>query len=198
MEPRFVPKVEEVLRRAGWYPGRKVPEEQIEVLNQIHPLFPAARRVFEEFYGIYVEAEGIGEWGAFLSDEKGWRHNPDYRPNFCINPAMDPNGDLVAIRDTNDIQEAERDYGFKLYLLGYREYQISPLRNQWLIGGNITEIFIDVAGRVFFYFDEYIFAGDTFDRALHNMILKVHSKDGGRDGGMCAWDIERNAPRSDS
>src|ERR1700754_1321645 len=62
---RFSSQTEQVLRGAGWYPGRQVPEmitswEGEEMLSESQ-MFPAAKRVLLEFGGLFVDQSGSGE-----------------------------------------------------------------------------------------------------------------------------------------
>jgi len=69
--PRFSPQVEAVLRQAGWYPSRVVPDSQLEqwmvlewdTLPGFHfqtRMFSAAYHILREFGGLVIEQNGPG------------------------------------------------------------------------------------------------------------------------------------------
>lgn len=62
---RFSLQTEQVLRGAGWYPGRQVPEMvtswEGEAMLSEFQMFPAAKRVLLEFGGLFVDQSGSGE-----------------------------------------------------------------------------------------------------------------------------------------
>jgi hypothetical protein len=62
---RFSARTENTLQRAGWYPGRQVPDKLAywksnETLSRFE-MFPAAERILLEFGGLKVDQEGPGE-----------------------------------------------------------------------------------------------------------------------------------------
>ncbi|HEX9998232.1 MAG TPA: SUKH-3 domain-containing protein [Abditibacterium sp.] len=70
---RFLPEVEQVLRKAGWFPGREVPIRRMEEWALLN--FPAKEGVFQirifrsawyilrEFGDLLVKKDGLGATG---------------------------------------------------------------------------------------------------------------------------------------
>jgi hypothetical protein len=70
MPERFPPEVVEVLRNAGWFPGRRTDAQVAEAVDVVCrgigrygatiEVFPAATEALGEFCGLYVEQDGPG------------------------------------------------------------------------------------------------------------------------------------------
>jgi len=138
---RFSKQSERVLRRAGWYPGRQVPELVSKWKN--HPaiadieMFETAERFLLEFGGIEVTQSGPGVNLA--------------RSPFKIDPT-------VAYHQSDLFTEFGRMVDTRLYPLG-------EAADRWYylaIGEN---------GRVYYVMEDIVLAGYTEDEALENLLI---------------------------
>lgn len=59
MNFRFSPEVESRLREAGWHPGRQIDDEELQRLDSLRPLFPAAQIALREFSGLYAKKKSL-------------------------------------------------------------------------------------------------------------------------------------------
>lgn len=138
---RFSRQSERVLRQAGWYPGRQVPE--LVSMWKTHPfiadldMFETAERFLLEFGGITVTQSGPGVNLA--------------RSPFKIDPTLVYHqGDLF--------KEFGRMVDTRLYPLGEAAHGYYYLA----IGEN---------GRVYYLMDDIVLAGNTEDEALENLLI---------------------------
>ena len=145
---RFAPEVEKLLRQVGWYTGRKVSQGKIVSWDAVHPLFPEARRVLEEFAGLYFEGSGS-------------IYNPPLRLSFCIDPVEAHLGESFA--------EAENDLGCRVYPLGLQDYEISIWEGMRHVRGR-DALLLAEDGRVFNYYYSLGLIGETIERTLHNLL----------------------------
>lgn len=138
---RFSKHSERVLRKAGWYPGRQVPELVSTWKN--HPyiadleMFETAERFLLEFGGIKVTQSGPGVTLA--------------RSPFKIDPT-------VAYYERELFEKFGRMVDTRLYPLG-------EAADRWYylaIGEN---------GRVYYVMEDVLLAGDTEDEALENLLI---------------------------
>lgn len=97
MRNRFLPEVEDRLRVADWYPGRRIADAELERMDEKKPLFLYAQRAIEEFAGIYVESY-------------------NYKRSFCINP--------LALMEDDDLSLLERVMKRRIYPLGFIDYSV--------------------------------------------------------------------------
>jgi SUKH-3 immunity protein len=99
-KPRFPQAVYDVLVEAGWAPGRRVPDDQLQAWSEQlegFPLFESAERVLREFGGLSVDQEGPGLTSA--------------REPFEIDP-------LLALHEEDRFELYRDEYGVQLYPLG--------------------------------------------------------------------------------
>ena len=138
---RFSRQAEHALKRAGWYPGRQVPE--LVSMWKNHPfiadleMFETAERFLLEFGGITVTQSGPGETLA--------------RSPFKIDPT-------VAYYESDLFKKFGRMVDTRLYPLGeaaHRWYYLA-------IGEN---------GRVYYVMEDIVLAGHTEDEALENLLI---------------------------
>src|SRR5215204_604308 len=112
---RFTNQTEKTLRRAGWYPGRQVPNvvaswKDNAMLSEFE-MFPSAEKVLVEFGGLKIGKQGPGETCS--------------REPFEIDPALAGyEGDMF--RDFSALVNT------KLYPLG----EVAQGLGYWAIGEN--------------------------------------------------------------
>ncbi len=141
---RFPEDVADVLRKAGWFEGRRV-EQAAEcwtaALDELDAfeIFPAARDVLAEFGGIQVDQEGQGVDCA--------------REPFRIIP-------LAALDHGDGFAEWATVLGTQLYPLG------EAAAGQYLLT-------IDDEGRVCLLMADAQLLGDSFDEALVHLIRGI-------------------------
>jgi hypothetical protein len=179
MNPRFEPEVEEVLRAAGWFPGRKASEEELQAWDAMRPLFPAARRALEEFAGLYVEARGNLRLDE--PDEAGNpRWNPNYRSSFCIDP-------VAACEDYGnaEMDDYEKFFGCRMWCIGFNAYSVRLLKNGKKEVSGQDHFLMDEHGRMFLVDYDDTLVGDSIEQALHNLITAT---------GMQYWDVKNDVP----
>ena len=138
---RFSTETEQTLRRAGWYPGRHVPEvvsslKDNETLSGFE-MFPAAEEVLSEFGGLKVDQQGPGETGA--------------REPFQFDPAL-------AGYEEEFFSDFSRLVNTKLYPLG----EAANGHSYWAIGEN---------GNVYLVMFEIGLLGKNIEEALDNLII---------------------------
>jgi len=144
---RFSPLVEQVLRQAGWYPGRVVDEAQLEQWYAFNwqaeagycRIFPAALNVLREFGGLIIKQEGRGV--------------TCHRASFSIDPLS-----ALDIEDDNWI--------FDEWFLGESLFPIG-----WLSLNDMVAI--ATSGRVFSLTYGLKLWGHTFDEALEHLITGI-------------------------
>jgi SUKH-3 immunity protein len=138
---RFSRQSERVLRKAGWYPGRQVPE--LVSMWKNHPfiadleMFETAERFLLEFGGITVTQSGPGVNLA--------------RSPFKIDPTL-------VYHQSDLFKEFGRTVDTRLYPLG-------EAADGWYylaIGEN---------GRVYYVMEDIMLAGYTEDEALENLLI---------------------------
>ncbi|HET8670259.1 MAG TPA: SUKH-3 domain-containing protein [Candidatus Saccharimonadales bacterium] len=138
---RFSRHSERVLRKAGWYPGRQVPE--LVSMWKNHPfiadieMFETAERFLLEFGGITVTQSGPGVTSA--------------RSPFEIDPTL-------AAYQSDLFKEFGRMVDTRLYPLGEAAHGYYFLA----IGEN---------GRVYYVMQDIVLAGYTEDEALENLLI---------------------------
>jgi hypothetical protein len=158
-KPRFVPEVEQALRDAGWYEGRCLSDEEIArwcAFNRengagYYRIFPAALTVLREFGGVFVELDKPGV--------------TCYRNSFLLNPFA-----AVGLHESL-LQKVEWFLGeplFPLGVTGESQDDILALSNS----GKLYCFGID--GSPFL-------KGNTFDEALHNLIVGIMAQRVGFD-----------------
>ena len=143
---RFSPKVNETLRKAGWYPGRQVPDlvaswKANPMLSEFH-MFNSAESVLLEFGGLRIDEQGPGETCA--------------REPFEINPTL-------AAYEGDWFAHLSRRINTSLYPLG----EAAAGYYYWAIGEN---------ARVYLLMDELLVLGTDMDNALENLILGRQAK----------------------
>ena len=138
---RFTRQSERVLRKAGWYPGRQVPE--LVSMWKNHPsiadleMFETAERFLLEFGGITVTQSGPGVNLA--------------RSPFKIDPTL-------AAYQSDLFKEFGRMVDTWLYPLGEAE-------------GGYYFLAIGENGRVYYVMQDIVLAGYTEDEALENLLI---------------------------
>lgn len=138
---RFSKQSERVLRRAGWYPGRQVPE--LVSLWKKHPaiadieMFETAERFLLEFGGITITQSGPGVTLA--------------RSPFKINPAL-------AYHESALFKKFGAMVDTRLYPLGEA-------------GNGYYYLAIGENGRVYYVMQGIELAGYTEDEALENLLI---------------------------
>jgi hypothetical protein len=175
MEQRFNPEVENVLRAAGWFPGRQVSQKKLEEWEAIRPLFPAAHRVLREFGNLeipYITGPNMGH-----DDELALSFDP------FINWEPDSNESMAKF---------EEEFGCRLYPLGVSEAHLGFYKGERLLGYPGNALILDERGRLFCYFYGLGLIGNTFDKALCNFIL--HLKNPRWQFEAKLWDIRNDKP----
>lgn len=137
---RFSAQTENTLRRAGWYPGRQVPEKVAswkgnEMLSPFE-MFPAAERVLLEFGGLKVDERGLGETCA--------------REPFEADPTL-------AGYEQELFDYFSTFVNTRLYPLG----EVDNGHNYWAIGED---------DRVYLLMNDIQLLGKNIDQALENLI----------------------------
>lgn len=144
---RFPEDIANILKAAGWFPGRCV-EGMVDKWKAAldHPgglkMFSAAREVLLEFGGLRVDQQGPGVTCA--------------REPFVIDP-------MTAVLEDDYFSDWGKTIGVSLYPLGE-----AASANYYLA--------IDECGRVFLSEAELIFLGESFDDALVNLIRGIIGK----------------------
>jgi SUKH-3 immunity protein of toxin-antitoxin system len=139
---RFSSDADQLLREAGWYPGREMKGEVAEwahVLEQEgrgFPLFDAAERALLEFGGLQIKQSGPGIDVA--------------RAPFVLDP-------LLALGEDDRFFGYSRQIGVRLY----------PLGEAW---GGHSFLAIAEDGRVFLLMDEIEELAKSMDEALERLI----------------------------
>lgn len=138
---RFSLQTEQVLRRAGWYPGRQVPDivtswKREVMLSEFH-MFPSAERVLLEFGGLNVDQRGVGETCA--------------REPFEVDPTL-------AAYEGDRFSELSPLVSTKLYPLG----EAFSGNYYWAIGED---------DQLFVLMDDIQLLGKNIDEAFENLIL---------------------------
>jgi hypothetical protein len=142
MKVRFTSSVEDRLRKAGWYPGRKVPHLvsnwKVELSKSDRwTMFPKAEEALTEFGGLFVESSGVPL---------------DFRPAaFYVDPSR-------LIYESECFKTFEAQIGRRLYPLGE-------------LDSGIDFIGIDEKGWIYHLLTYITLQGRSFDEALEYMIL---------------------------
>jgi hypothetical protein len=172
---RFSRNVEDVLKQAGWFPGRAVSDEELDPWcafswqgesGYCHA-FPAAYRVLREFGGLVVEQELPGITCL--------------RESFSTDPLS-----ALGIDDHNWIFN-QWDVDDVLFPLG------------WIGEQKDRVLAITPRGRVYGFGYIPCLYGDTFDQAIDNLIigikplqLIIHNSDlKGREAGQVKEAVQR-------
>lgn len=139
---RFSDVVENILREAGWFPGRTMGNTLLQSNRDLErangfELFPAAEAAISEFGGLVVDQEGPGTVYA--------------REPFHIDPTL-------AIYEGELFAECSEKLKTKLYPLGE-----AATGNYFLAIGE--------DGRVFLIMEDILSVGENIDQALENLIL---------------------------
>ena len=154
MSERFSTPVEAVLREAGWYPGRRLSDDEITAM---HRGFATGRGRFGgQLDGAYLADAVLREFGGLVIAGPG--------PGLEINPrpfAIDPS---LAARYTETLIDVERAMRVILYPLGVEGMDEAVLAITDL--GKI--ISVDPTG-------EWLL-GDNFDEALDLLITGRHPR----------------------
>lgn len=138
---RFSAKTENTLQRAGWYPGRQVPDKLAswkdnEMLSHFE-MFPTAERILLEFGGLRVDEYGPGETCA--------------QEPFVVDPT-------VAAFEQELFRYFSTLVNTRLYPLG----EVDNGHNYWAIGEN---------KQVYLLMNDIQLLGDNIDEALENLII---------------------------
>ena len=137
---RFSPEVDEVLRAAGWAPGRQVPDSQLQAwsdrLGEGFTMFGTAAAALREFGGLEVDQSGPGE---------AWAREP-----FELDPAL-------AFGEEDRFQLHTDEYGMELFPLG-EAY------------GGYYFLAIDPTGRTYLVMDDIKLIAESFDEALESLV----------------------------
>ena len=138
---RFSDQTEKVLRRAGWFPGRQVPEavaswKTNEMLSEFE-MFPSAERVLLEFGGLKVREQGPGETCA--------------REPFDVDP-------LQAGYEQDMFSDYSATVNTRLYPLG----EVAGGLGYWAIGDN---------DHIYLLIHTIQLLGQNIDEALENLII---------------------------
>lgn len=138
---RFNLQAEEVLRGAGWFPGRQVPAmvaswKREVMLSEFH-MFPSAERVLLEFGGLIVDQRGLGETCA--------------REPFEVDPTL-------AAYEGDRFSELSPLVNTSLYPLG----EAFSGNYYWAIGED---------DQLYILMDDIRLLGKNTDEALENLIL---------------------------
>jgi hypothetical protein len=138
---RFTPTVDEVLRKAGWSPGRRVPDDQVDawcrMLGDGFTLSDAARAALAEFGGLEVAQSGPGVERA--------------REPFELDP-------ILAVGEEDRFQLYTEAYGLDLFPLGEA-------------AGSHYFLAIDPTGRTYLVMDDIQLLAESFDEALESLVL---------------------------
>jgi hypothetical protein len=138
---RFSLQTEQVLRAAGWYHGRHVPERvaswKREVMLSEFNMFQSAERVLLEFGGLNVDQRGLGETCA--------------REPFEVDPTL-------AANEGDRFSELSPLVSTRLYPLG----EAFSGNYFWAIGQN---------DQLYILMDDIQLLGKNIDEALENLIL---------------------------
>jgi len=146
---RFSPAVEQVLRAAGWFPGRTLPESEVEKWYAFRwkeePAYcyahAAALQVLREFGGLEVKQNAPGI--------------TCYREPFCIDPLA-----ALGIHDDGWLF-FEWDAPDRLYPLGCADRERDAV------------LAMTPRGQIFLLGEVLFRCGDTFDQALENLVLGI-------------------------
>jgi|SRR5215212_2566067 len=138
---RFSAKTENTLQRAGWYPGRQVPDKLAswkdnEMLAHFE-MFPTAERILLEFGGLRVDESGPGETCA--------------QEPFVVDPT-------VAAYEQELCRYFSTLVNTRLYPLG----EVDNGHNYWAIGEN---------NQVYLLMNDIQLLGEDIDEALENLII---------------------------
>lgn len=143
VDARFPPEVEEALRRAGWYPGRRVEENTVAVwCRELSAysgcrVFPAAVEVLREFGGLEIDKPGAepradDENSTYHLSVKFWPSHLDavtrrgwLAREWVLNEVLFPIGVYSVEEIFLAVSSTKRIYGF-----GY---------GMWFCGENIDE-----------------------------------------------------------
>ena len=137
---RFTPAVEEVLRAAGWSPGRELPDSRLQAwsdqLGGGFTMFDTAAAALREFGGLDVDQSGPGRDRA--------------REPFEIDP-------YLAVGEEDRFRLYTDEYGMALYPLGEA-------------AGSHYFLAIDPTGRTYLVMDDIQLIAESFDEALESLI----------------------------
>jgi len=146
---RFSPAVEQALREAGWYPGRMLPESEVEKWYAFRwkeePGYcyahEVALQVLREFGGLHIEQSAPGI-------------NYPRKP-FCIDPLS-----ALGIHDDHWLfyEWHAEDTLYPLSFVGQERDAVLAMTHR---------------GQVFLLGEVLMRWGDTFDQALENAILGI-------------------------
>ena len=138
---RFSVQTENTLRRAGWYPGRQVPDMldswKADQMLCRFAMFPTAERVLLEFGGLKVNEQGPGETCA--------------REPFEVNPTL-------AAYERELFSYFSTLVNTSLYPLG----EVDNGHNYWAVGED---------DRVYLLMNDVQLLGENIDEALENLII---------------------------
>lgn len=145
---RFSAQAEDLLRNAGWYPGRHVPElvaswEATLMASDKFEMFPGARRALLEFGGLEINQRAPGVTCA--------------REPFNFQPTL-------AAGESDRFQDSAKLLGTRLYPLG----EAAGGHYFWTIGEN---------ERAYLLMDDVKLLGQNFNEALENLIVGIQPLD---------------------
>lgn len=141
---RFSGQAEQWLRRAGWYPGRQVPDlvaswKTSLLLSDGFEMFESAERVLLEFGGLHIDQQGPGKTCA--------------REPFTFDPT-------IAAYESDRFSDFSPLLNTKLYPLGEA------------VGGYYF-LTIGENGHVYLLMQDVKLAGKNIDEALENLLIGV-------------------------
>ncbi|MEM8601665.1 MAG: SUKH-3 domain-containing protein [Bacteroidota bacterium] len=145
---RFVPEVEQLLRLAGWFPGRRIEDARIDAwASEIESpegfrMTPAARRVLSEFGGLHVKPQTVVGRDRARSDIK-------FNPRSGI-------GEEIQITDWLSPDALGRGF-----------FPIGAASKSYLVCA------VDSAGGFYAWFDGMHWKGEPFDQALEQLLLGI-------------------------
>ncbi|HEY0075587.1 MAG TPA: SUKH-3 domain-containing protein [Abditibacteriaceae bacterium] len=166
MQFPFLPEVENVLRTAGWFPGRKIDAAGIYCSRLRCPLFPAAQQAIEEFGNLYFSDSPYVAWRV--------------RSPFCINPAEA----WYSYWPEEELEEYQDSLHCRVYPLGFSG---GMGKDGKIWQHEASSVFLmDENKRVFSSGYEDYLLGDSIEAALSTLILQ---------SGSVLWDLEKDTPR---
>lgn len=142
MNNRFSKFTENILRKAGWFPGRNMPET---VTNWKAELQKTDNKE------MFAEAEKILLEFGRLKIKQGSANNPNTRSYFEINPSL-------VVYEGDRFEDFEKVLETTLYPLGEAE------------SGHVF-LAVSEDGRIFLVMMDLWFVANSFDEALENLIL---------------------------
>ena len=162
---RFLPEVEEALRRAGWYPGRQVEEEVLEKwyafkwaeIAGFCRIFPAAYRFLREFGGLTLR-RGNNAWLLDPLSAVGYCEASVPRTEWQFETRLYP----LSVENTGEVLFID--------LQGRFWFPSSPV----LMGHNIEEALANllIPGRLWSHPPEKV-NGKPIDQATHQLLDRI-------------------------